>query len=171
MQGKGGPENSSCKYRGVRQRTWGKWVAEIREPAYISGDNKSKGKRLWLGSFDSADEAAIAYDEAAKVMYGSNATLNFPNYSSNGSITRTSSLELSGQSCVDHEDLVLDGSKNDEIESDLKTSDTPNTDLSYDYVNHGSPACSWNEEDLEVIMEENSKNELIDSECNSEIFT
>uniref|UniRef100_M1BAV4 Dehydration-responsive element-binding protein 2E n=2 Tax=Solanum tuberosum TaxID=4113 RepID=M1BAV4_SOLTU len=118
MPGKGGPENSSCKYRGVRQRTWGKWVAEIREPVYISGEYKNRGKRLWLGSFATADEAAIAYDEAAKVMYGSNATLNFPNYCGSSS-NDTSSLESSGQSSVDHEDLVVDDAEKIEIESDL----------------------------------------------------
>ncbi|KAK4724690.1 hypothetical protein R3W88_027469 [Solanum pinnatisectum] len=182
MPGKGGPENSGCKYRGVRQRTWGKWVAEIREPVYISGEYKSKGKRLWLGTYSTAVDAAIAYDEAAKVMYGSNAILNFPNCcdtSINGNITRTSSLESSCQSSADHEDLVVDDAKNIEIELDLKTSDTPddddgggvvNTDLSYDYANHGSPACSWTEEELEVITEENSEIELTNLEYDSRFF-
>ncbi|KAL4606354.1 hypothetical protein ACB092_09G097000 [Castanea dentata] len=79
MPGKGGPENSGCKYRGVRQRTWGKWVAEIREP--FNGDPAlRKSSRLWLGTFDSAVEAALAYDEAAKAMYGNLARLNFPKY-------------------------------------------------------------------------------------------
>ncbi|XP_031126485.1 dehydration-responsive element-binding protein 2B-like [Ipomoea triloba] len=78
MAGKGGPENSGCTYRGVRQRIWGKWVAEIREPVYTSDEYQSKGARIWLGTFPTAREAALAYDEAARVMYGPNAILNFP---------------------------------------------------------------------------------------------
>ncbi|PKU70576.1 dehydration-responsive element-binding protein 2E-like [Dendrobium catenatum] len=69
-RGKGGPLNSSCEYRGVRQRTWGKWVAEIREP--------KKRTRVWLGSFSTAEEAALAYDDAARRLYGPEAYLNLP---------------------------------------------------------------------------------------------
>ncbi|CAN1271327.1 Dehydration-responsive element-binding protein 2D [Linum perenne] len=70
MRGKGGPENSKCSYRGVRQRTWGKWVAEIREP--------NRRNRIWLGTFNTCLEAATAYDQAAIRMYGPSATLNLP---------------------------------------------------------------------------------------------
>ncbi|KAF5750202.1 Integrase-type DNA-binding superfamily protein [Tripterygium wilfordii] len=72
-RGKGGPQNAMCEYRGVRQRTWGKWVAEIREP--------KKRTRLWLGSFATAEEAAMAYDEAATRLYGPDAFLNLPHLS------------------------------------------------------------------------------------------
>ncbi|GMI90669.1 hypothetical protein like AT1G75490 [Hibiscus trionum] len=75
MRGKGGPENALCTYKGVRQRTWGKWVAEIREP--------NRGGRLWLGTFDTALEAAITYDAAARKLYGSDAKLNLPHLSVN----------------------------------------------------------------------------------------
>ncbi|KAJ7957811.1 Dehydration-responsive element-binding protein [Quillaja saponaria] len=70
MRGKGGPDNAACTYKGVRQRTWGKWVAEIREP--------NRGARLWLGTFATSHEAAVAYDGAAKKLYGANAKLNLP---------------------------------------------------------------------------------------------
>ncbi|XP_071910303.1 uncharacterized protein [Coffea arabica] len=79
MRGKGGPENSRCNFRGVRQRTWGKWVAEIREPVSFSKTQVlSKRGRLWLGTFPTAVEAALKYDEAARAMYGPDAILNFP---------------------------------------------------------------------------------------------
>ncbi|GKU92187.1 hypothetical protein SLEP1_g5950 [Rubroshorea leprosula] len=90
MKGKGGPENSTCNYRGVRQRTWGKWVAEIREP--------NRGSRLWLGTFPNAYEAALAYDEAARTMYGECARLNLPHISSKDS--STSVATSSGSSSV-----------------------------------------------------------------------
>ncbi|XP_044471382.1 ethylene-responsive transcription factor ERF017-like [Mangifera indica] len=67
------PSSSSShepKYKGVRKRKWGKWVSEIRLP--------NSRERIWLGSYDSAEKAARAFDAALFCLRGASAKFNFP---------------------------------------------------------------------------------------------
>lgn len=110
MRGKGGPQNSCYSYRGVRQRIWGKWVSEIRVPSSRHVASSKKVTRLWLGTFNTAVEAALAYDKAAKTMYGPLARLNFPESSKTFSDESTES----SNNAAEFEDCVVEEPKQED---------------------------------------------------------
>lgn len=151
------PQNSisKCKkrFKGVRMRSWGSWVSEIRAP--------NQKTRIWLGSYSTAEAAARAYDAALLCLKGSSANLNFPTTSKishqnlinpdNTAIMSPKSIQRVAAAAAAGNAEVLQTSRNPNPPSPLSTSSTSSSSPS---LSSSSPNCGVGIEDDHISLAE-----------------
>ncbi|KAL6195023.1 hypothetical protein ACLB2K_030645 [Fragaria x ananassa] len=139
--------NTRCKFVGVRQRPSGKWVAEIKDT--------TKKIRMWLGTFETAEEAARAYDEAACLLRGSNTRTNF----TSSHVASNSPLSLKIKNLLNHKKSLTQQSHS--TSNTMKTTAKASTRVSRTitdnnihssgyYNGHGSSQLSFKTHNIEV---------------------